>query len=296
MTISVAWIRKGAESEELWMASDSRLSGDENVWDDCPKLLTLPRRDMVAGFTGSTAQAYPLLLQLVNAISSYRIATNGNLELSELIAHLERVVNTMLNRIQPDPSIVGLKAIREFATRGDALILGGYSRLKGCMTIRSLRYHGAEGWKFSHVRPLPKLGGTRIILVAGDRVSRSRYRFLLDRLLEERGILARKTAFDFEPLETLAYLLGLPASTARPLPMDCRPTTVGGAPQVVRSVPGGEATSYAVRWRTPAGSGIYLQGRLTLDYERLDTPLVHFENSLLSIHAPTQWPRNAIAD
>lgn len=61
MTISVAWIRKGAESEELWMGSDSRLSGDGNIWDDCPKLLTLPRRDTIAGFTGTTAQAYPML-------------------------------------------------------------------------------------------------------------------------------------------------------------------------------------------------------------------------------------------
>jgi hypothetical protein len=266
VTISVAWIRKGAESEELWMASDSRLSGDENIWDDCPKLLTLPRRDTVAGFTGSTAQAYPLLLQLVNAIASYRIAASGNLEFSEVVAHLERVVNTMLKRIQPDPSVIGSRGDSVFTALGDALILGGYSRLRRCMTIRALRYHGLDGWKFSHVRPLPKLGGSRIILVAGDRVSRSRYRFLLDTLLEERGILNRKIAFDFEPLETLAYMLGLPTSTERPLPMDRRPATVGGAPQVVRSVPGGEATSYAVRWTTSASSGIYLQGRLTLDY------------------------------
>jgi hypothetical protein len=295
MTISIAWVRKGADGEELWMASDSRLGGDGYIWDDCPKLLILPRRDAIVGFTGSTAQAYPLMLQLVNSIASYGSAANGNLEFNYLVAHLERVVNAMLKRLRPDPGIIGPTAgDTVFATGSDALILGGYSWTQGRMVIRGLRYHSAEkAWKFSHVRPLPKLGGGRLILVTGDYTSRGRYRYLLSSLLSERGILNRRMAFNFEPLETLASMLAMPASIVRPLALDCRPRTIGGAPQVIRSVPGGDATSYAVRWPTDTGNAIYLQGRPIFDYERLDSPLVSFEGSTPTIHAPRQWPHNA---
>lgn len=80
VTIGIAWIRQGTDSEELWLASDSRISGDGHIWDDCPKLFSLPRRDTAIGFSGSTGQAYPLLLQLANAIGSYRAASDGTLE------------------------------------------------------------------------------------------------------------------------------------------------------------------------------------------------------------------------
>src|SRR4051794_36376632 len=103
MTIGVGWIRGDPAGGELWIASDSRLSGDGNLWDDCPKLFLLPRRDAVAAFSGSTAQAYPLLIQLANAIRAYRASATGVLELFDLLGHLERVADSMLTRLKPDP-------------------------------------------------------------------------------------------------------------------------------------------------------------------------------------------------
>lgn len=88
----------------FWFASDSRLTGDGNVWDDCPKLFLSPRRDLAAAFSGDTAQAYPLLLQIANSISAYWAAADGTLELTSLIEHLEQVVNHMLGRIEPTHS------------------------------------------------------------------------------------------------------------------------------------------------------------------------------------------------
>jgi hypothetical protein len=151
MTVGAAWIRRGRYGEELWFASDSRLTGDGNIWDDCPKLLPLPRRDAVAGFSGSTAQAYPLLLQISNAIDCYHAAADGTLEFFNLVAHLESVVNAMMSRLVPDPAVTGTPfAGPEFATIGDTLILGGYSRTENRLVIRTLRYLPEHRiWNFS---------------------------------------------------------------------------------------------------------------------------------------------------
>jgi hypothetical protein len=295
MTIGVAWIRKGITSDELWLASDSRLTGDGNIWDDCPKLLPLPRRDAVAGFSGSTAQAYPLLLQVSNAIGSYRAAADGSLEFFHLLGHLERVINAMMNRIMPDPAIMGASLARpEFATSGDTLIIGGYSRAQGRLAIRSLRYLSDEQrWKFQRPPSRPTLGRDRVIVIFGDNKSVSRFRYLLGLLLQERGMLPGRT-LGFEPLEILTAMLQMPETTAHKLPMDRRPTTIGGAPQVIRLLPGAQATAMAVQWRRDDNIAIFLQGRETFLYENLDVPLITFDGSQPHYFAPAHWPESAI--
>lgn len=291
MTIGIAWLRKGIESQELLLASDSRLSGDGHIWDDCPKLFCLPRRDAAIGFSGSTGQAYPLLLQLANAISSYRAAADGTLEFFHLAGHLERVANSMMDRLIVDPAISGdQNTHREFATTGDTLILGGYSRVRGGMVILDLRYRAVPGkWHFGRARPIRALGPGRIIKTFGDRLSQSRYRHLLELILQSRGLLRSTQPFDLEPLEALADFLELAESPARPLPRNNRPASIGGSPQIIRIIPGAQATPFAVRWTVAGSAKVYLQGRLTFDYENLDVPLISFESSGPRIHAPGQW-------
>jgi hypothetical protein len=295
MTIGAAWIRSGAYGEELWLASDSRLTGDGNIWDACPKLLPLPRRDAVAGFSGSTAQAYPLLLQLANAIASYYAAADGSLEFFKMLSHLEHVTNAMMNRIVTDPAIIGAPLDRpEFSTSGDTLILGGYSRAQGHLVIRKLTYLPRERkWEFHHVPSRISLGRDRVIGIFGDKKSVSRFRYLLSLLLEEREIQSGQT-FNLEPLEILATMLRMPASAAPRLPMDHRPTTIGGAPQIIRVLPGAQATTMAVQWDREDSTAIYLQGRETFRYENLDVPLIVFEDSGPHLYGPTHWPESAI--
>jgi hypothetical protein len=155
MTVGAAWIRAGSESNELWFASDSRLSGDGFIWDDCPKLMPLPRRDAVVAFSGSTEQGYPLLLQIASAIAAYRAALDGHLEFFKMAGHLERVMNSMMNRLRIDPAVHGIAPNhREFATRADAVVLGGYARQWGRMALRALEYNGgARAWIFRPIRP-----------------------------------------------------------------------------------------------------------------------------------------------
>ena len=297
MTIGTAWIRTGPNGEELWVASDSRLGGDGNIWDTCPKLMPLPRRDAVAGFSGSTGQAYPLLLQLANAIGAYHAAADGTLEFFELLSHLEHVTNAMMNEIVPDPGVSGVPVDRpEFSTSGDTLIIGGYSRAQGRLAIRVLGYHsGNRRWEFHHVesRRNQNIGRARVIGVFGDRKSVSRFRYLLKLLLEDRGIRSGQT-FNVEPLEILATMLRMPASAALRLPMDRRPTTIGGAPQIIRVLPGAQATAMAVQWEQEDETAVYLQGRKTFRYENLDVPLIVFEDPLPRLYAPSHWPETAI--
>lgn len=117
-----------AEGDELWIACDSRLSGDGYLWDECPKLFPLPRRDAVAAFSGSTGQAYPLMMQFAHAVSAYRPAREGTLEFYDLIGHLERVANSVLTRLNPDPALGPMGLPQEFSSSGGAVVVGGFSR------------------------------------------------------------------------------------------------------------------------------------------------------------------------
>jgi hypothetical protein len=104
-----------------------------------------------------------------------------------MLGHLERVMNLMMSSLAPDPLVIGSQADRpEFSTTGDSIVLVGYSRSQGGMVISRLQYsRAAGGWRFGHVRPLSKLGG-RVLGAFGDRRSVSRYRYLLECLLEDR--------------------------------------------------------------------------------------------------------------
>jgi hypothetical protein len=295
MTIGTAWIRNGAFGEELWFASDSRLTGDGNIWDACPKLMALPRRDVVVGFSGTTAQAYPLLLQIANAVAWYRAAFDGTLEFFHMVGHLERVATSMMKQIISDPMITGARFDRpEFSTTGDTLIIGGYSRAEGRLALRSLHYQPAEEkWKFDRPRRYSSLGHNQMIASFGDAKSKSRFVYLLKLLLDKRGI-PRSQTLGFEPLEVLATMLQMPTSTAQRLPMNRRPITIGGPPQVFRVLPGAQATAVAVQWEENKKSAVYLQGRETFHYEYLDVPLVIFDNSRPHFHAPGKWPADAV--
>jgi hypothetical protein len=247
---------------------------------------------MALGFSGSTAEAYPLMLQLSAAIAAFRPAADGSLEFTYLVGHLERVVNDMLARIASDPGVRGAADPTAFSTRGDVVVVGGYSRHVGGLILRALQYDSASGrWRFTRARSRAAVGGRKVFRVFGDRVAAPRYDFLLRELLRARGKLGNSKPFDMEPLEVLWRFLQMPESIDRPLPSTGRPATVGGAPQVVQVRPGGAAMPFAVRWSADGTTSDYLSGRRTMDYENLDVPLVELDvaTSHLRIRGRGQW-------
>jgi hypothetical protein len=238
MTIGVAWIRETERGQEAWLASDSRLHGDGNVWDDCPKLFVSPRRDLAAAFSGDTAQAYPLLLQIANAISAHWSAADGTLELTALVEHLGQVANDMLSRVESDPHVHGQPAARPFARRGDAIVLAGYSRHTNGLVLRALQFDSATRmWKFVKTRAHVKIGPNKVFRIFGDRVAASRYAHLLESRLRAVGKVGTSKPFELEPLEVLWEFLALPESKEHPLPQRSRPLTVGGPVQALQVPP-----------------------------------------------------------
>lgn len=293
MTVGVAWIRARERGQELWFAADSRLSGDGNVWDDCPKLFLSPRRDLAAAFSGDTAQAYPLLLQMANSISAYWAAADGTLELTYLIEHLEQVANHMLGRVQRDPLVHGAASPGPFARRADAIVLGGYSRHVNGLALRALQFdRNTQSWKFVKVRARHQIGANKVFRIFGDRVAAPRYAHLLEERLKGVGKLRTAKPFALEPLEALWNFLAMPESSERPLPLGRRPPSVGGPLQASQVLPGGSATPLAIRWPSMDGASICLLGRRTLPRERLDVPLIELRDEELVVLARGQWQPN----
>jgi hypothetical protein len=290
VTVGVAWIRTSSRGEELWFASDSRLCGDGTIWDECPKLMVSHRRDLALAFSGGTAQAYPLLLQIESAINAYQSARDGTLELTYLVEHLERVVNHMLRRIGVDPQVRGAGSPPPFRKRGDAILLGGYSRHTNGLLLRALQYDKAsDSWKFVRTRARSKIGRNKIFRIFGDRTAASRFAYLLNERLRVTRKLKTAKPFALEPLEVLWEFVGMSESTQRPLPANRRPPSVGGPVQVLQVRPGGSATPLAVRWAAGGRAAIHLLGREALAQEHLDVPLLERVGEEFFVRARGQW-------
>jgi len=161
------------------------------------------------------------------------------------------------------------------------------------MVLRALRYRGStSSWRFERVRSRNFFGPGRVIAIFGDGKPRNRFIYLLHRYLEDCGTLAQDISFKLEPLSIMAAMLSLPPSSAQRLPMNRRPATIGGAPQVFRVFAGAQSTALAVQWSAGGRTRVYLQGRETFEYERnLDVPLVTFNDLRVEIYAPRQLAR-----
>ena len=298
MTLGIAWIRQGSESKELWIASDSRLSNtDDYLWDSCAKLVTLPRRDAVVGFAGDTMAAFPLMTQMANAVGSFAALHNGVIEFFRFTGHLELIVNDLMSSLKLDPAVHTESVSKVlFSTVEDTIVLAGYSRIANDFIIRTLRYQSdIQRWKFARVSPRSP-SGPRVIHVFGDTPSKAQFWTALFRRLEESGRADSHALLDMEPFEVLCDLLALRSSPPEmrnghlAVPDGYRSTTIGGAPQVIRVLPGSIAMPIVVRWTVDSVTGDYLFGRRLLPYEKVDLPLLADGTGDLKLHAPWHWP------
>jgi len=298
MTIGVAWIRRQSDGDELWIASDSRLTHTGHfIWDTCPKLETLARRDAVLAFAGSTQEAFPLMMQMRTAVESYQALREGELSFAKVEQHLEGVANYMLNTLKLDPHIRGtLEGRPAFSTSEDTVVLAGYSRITKTFEIRDLGYKpDIEEWKFSRSASQSESAAIKYY-VFGDRASRTLFRSLLFHELKNSGKLDANLPLDQEPLSVLVEMLKMPPTFSREIdghlavPDGYRPDSTGGAPQVVRLRLGSAAIKYVIRWETDTGTNDYLLGRRLMPYETVDLPLLTIEESEIQVYAPASWP------
>lgn len=265
MTIAVAWTRTVANTHELLIASDSRLSGGGGYVDICQKVFPLARGDIAVAFCGTTSRAYPVVHQILNFVNNSPKAMSRGKDITDLKRVILDVVNEFRDSYrQSDTVDVGDDdQTTLFLLSGFSWKLGRYAiyTLHFDPSVRAYTFRPAGAW--GGQRLVPPERGKRIAAV-GDHVTDFMNR--LRDLLNSRGRLGLG-GFDMEPLEVLADMLAEPAFTQRTI----RGTgLIGGAPQLVKVYRYGAALPFAVNWE----GSCFLLGRKLLAFEKTLNPII----------------------
>lgn len=257
MTISIAWVATRSDGrEDLYFASDSRTRG-VRVLDVSPKILTLPRTDAAISFAGDTIAAYPMMLQISNAIAAHQPALERNLDLSELKKHLLRVLTDMLASVQD--------FVTEFETADGQFLFGGYSWRSKRFRLWTFYYEKAS--KSFRAREVTSFN-SRLKIAAFIGSFAKTYRQQLSKALYQTR--SNNTTAFLEPLKILADCLRAAG------PKD----DIGGAPQVVRIGPHMNCRPLCVAWG--AEKKPYLFGRPLFDYENCDCWIIDPDSNRIS--------------
>ena len=219
MTIAAGWVREVNNCEELVFISDSRLCGGHR-WDECPKIMTMPREDCVLCFAGDTDYAYPMMMQINYAMGQYNKIRSRAMDLHDLNGYVLKHINHLSQSVY-DAADPENQSENEF-------IFGGYSWANKEFHLWRYYYDRRER-KFSKDGQTHRIFRTvpGNIVVIGDK--REEYKQELRRILQERyGPQCenyRGSGLDMEPFEALCNILRS-ANVC---------DTIGGAPQMVKT-------------------------------------------------------------
>jgi hypothetical protein len=270
MTLSISWIRKVGETEELVIATDSRLRFG-CAWDCCPKIFTLPRNDSAICFAGDTMHAYPLLIQIRNAVEMYPKLTSRALDIQDARGHFIRLVNKMRLYIHDLPS--NLKSPEAPET---SFIFAGYSWASQQFKIWLIKYDKHTD-QFIHETPQTIM--KNLIAVTGDDVKEIRKR------IHDKMVANGKSSddgMDMEPFEILRDKIREESNDA-----------IGGPPQIVKIYKHMNTLPYGVFWPDGNSKQVTFLGRPVLDYEMVPFPILDpdtLETTTLKIDNP-EYPR-----
>lgn len=269
MTLVAAWVRHHSKTSELYVASDSRLSGGR-AWDIGTKVFDLGRGDAVIAFAGHTADAYPLMLQLQSAVKMHpKIATRAY-DLTELNGHMLRIFNTMWKSISSLPS--GQSFPDPAAAR---FILAGYSWRYESFKIWTIFFHKSTNeFRFreaSHHRK--KGGGNKYFTFIGDDAHDAQE--CVYELFKERNRIHR-VGCDMEPFEVLLEFI-----------RDVNKPYIGGPPQICKIYKHLNILPYNVYWPSRQSGSVAFNGRILLPYEK--NIFLAFDPDSFAV-GETQWP------
>ncbi len=250
MTLVAAWVKHNKGSQELYVASDSRLSGGR-AWDIGTKVLDLGRGDAVIAFAGQTANAYPLMLQLQSAVRMHPKVRSRAYDLTSLKGHVLRIFNAMwgsitnlpVGQMVPDPAEV-------------RFILAGYSWKYRLFKIWTVYFHApANEFRFREASTHKKKGGgNKYFQFIGDDAHLATER-IYSILRERKRIEVR--GMQMEPFEVLLEFI-----------RDDSKPYIGGSPQIFKVYPHLNTLPYNVYWPNREAGAIAFGGRILLSYER----------------------------
>jgi len=259
MTVSIAWERDVHGVSELVFVSDSRLGGGVR-WDQCPKIMTLPRSDVAICFAGSSHYTYPIMNQFSMAINSYNRSRERAMDITHLKGHSLQLFNGMLQAIKVDRTIN-----KRWELQDTEFIMGGYSWIHKKFNIWKVRYkkdpHNQIKDRFESVGPT-QLRSFGPIVFAGDQANAAKVR-LVELMRKKYGLNPfdpkANIKWDWEPFEVVRDML-------REGTID----TIGGPPQVVKVYQSMTCKPIGVFWEENGQRVNTLMGRTMFDYESSD--------------------------
>ncbi|MGV7095695.1 hypothetical protein [Desulfovibrio sp. QI0434] len=232
MTVAVAWVKQCGSSKQLLIASDSRICGGLR-WDQCPKIITLPRSDCAICFAGQTEYAYPMMMQIFFAMGSHAPIVDRAMDICDVNGYALKHVNQLYSAIYDvaDPA-----SIEE-----NEFVFAGYSwRKKDFMIWRY--FFDKINKKFTTFTSSMKLHNKKIdkIIYAGDmkkELKKELYSILEDKYGKDFSKY-NNCGFDMEPMQALINLLK----------KTTRNDTIGGAPQLVKIFPFMQCRPIGIYW------------------------------------------------
>lgn len=269
MTLIGAWVRQHRKSSELYIAGDSRLSGGRN-WDIGTKILDLERGDVVIAFAGTTADAYPLMLQVQSAVKMHPKVKSRAYDLVELKGHIIRIFNEMWH------SITNLPQGQQLPDPAEArFMICGYSWRLQKFKIWTVYFHSTSNeFRLREASTHRKRGGgNKYFTFIGDHSGLAINRVY--QILRQRNRI-RSTGLEMEPFEVLVEFIRDPDRHS-----------IGGPPQVWKIYPHLNSLPLNIYWPSYADGSISFGGRLLLPYER--NGFLALDPDTLAV-GQTEWP------
>lgn len=258
MTLCVAWIRQVNDTEELVFATDSTLTGGEK-WDHGVKLFELPRKDCLLSFAGSTARAYPLILNLVSSISFDAHLNSPSAGIEEVLKHISELFTDLIQKIVKEVDSDDIHELRG----GVHFIFGGWDWQRGLFRVWELFYSKeAEGFLFNEITNDDTK--TRFYKFIGDaqqkNFSEQTQKRFLQLLIDEDKLDSK---LDMEPLKLL-----------REIALDPAIREVGGSLQIAKVYKSSHTEFFGITWPS-SDSEPHFQGR---KYNPVTKPPVRYLN------------------
>lgn len=227
---------------------------------DCgQKVHILPRSDAFICFAGDTSWAYPLMHQVISAVSTYERSASRAQDIVELKSHVLKVFEGLRETVHD--------AIGDEDIPSAEFLFGGYSWIrKKFMIWRIVFQKGAGTFK---AIPAKNWEDTPWIF-AGDEQHVEVARKKLIALLRSRNRgpkQVKEFKFDWEPFEVIRDMLREVGGNKKLH----KESSIGGAPQILKIYEHLTSKYIAVKWENKNSNnidGVYICGRKILGYER----------------------------
>jgi hypothetical protein len=257
MTLCTAYIRQYQDTEELIFATDSCLTGGEK-WKHGIKLFKIPKKECLLCFAGSTARAYPLVLNLVSSIHLDKYLESPSSSLEDVLEYLSELFTDLIKKIISEIKGEDIHELRS----GVSFLFGGWDWQKGtsgAFRVWKLYYSKeVEGFLFTE---LTDIGSKkRFYTFLGDPLSieveaAERYKkHLFDEDKQDDPI-------DMEPLMIL-----------RDISLEPRFREIDGSLQIGKIYKSNRSEFFGIYWPSSSGKPSF-QGR---EYNESNKPIIRY--------------------